>query len=219
MDRFNLEPKTVVPLAANIALAGVALYLVRKNLKTKRNLEAAEKAKEQLHYEATHDELTGLLNVRGLEELLAEDEPPKAMLYIDGTNQKAVNDTISHKRGDEAIVGTAKVIKESLRPGDIAARIGGDEFLVLLNTKRRQEFQNEEYISPEAVLIPVIERIHQTTEAFLIENPDLKKSGFDIAVGGAIWQEGMSVNDLRRAAESAMYDSKAGQHQANGQYR
>jgi diguanylate cyclase (GGDEF)-like protein len=202
MSRFNKNPELVVSLAANIALIGLVGYLALKN--------------RQSRYEATHDNLTGALNTRGLEELLAQNKPPKAMLYVDGTNQKAVNDTISHDRGDEAIIGTAIVLKKSLRPSDILARIGGDEFLVLLDTERRSD---EDPLSPDQLLAAVIPRVDQETQVFLGNNPDLVGAGFNIAVGGATWQMGMSVVDMKSVAEQDMNRAKQEQHQVDGRYR
>jgi diguanylate cyclase (GGDEF)-like protein len=183
-----------------------------------RQLLSSEEEKGRLHYEATHDSLTGALNSHGLNELLTTSNPPRAMLYVDGTNQKAVNDKLGHDRGDEAIVETAKILRDSLRSNDVLARIGGDEFLVLLDTSRRE---NEDPLSSGELLVPVIERIGQKTKEFLGDqgNVDLRGAGFDIAVGGAILQEGMPIADLRSAAEQNMYQDKNKQHLANGQYR
>lgn len=173
----------------------------------------AQQEEERLHDEATHDKLTGLLNRRGLEEVLANNEPPKAMLYVDGTVIKAVNDKLGHPRGDDAIIEIAKVLVKSLRPDDVVARVGGDEFWVLLDTKRRS---GEPPLTPEEHLGPVTSRIAQETLVVLSKNPDLRALGYDIAVGGAVWQEGMSVTDLSEAAEKAMYEQKAKQHQVSG---
>jgi diguanylate cyclase (GGDEF)-like protein len=218
MRNFNAEPKTVVPWLATAVLGGLALHLAGKNRVAEQQVRTAEKAEAHIMHQATHDELTGLLNRRGLENLLAGNKPPRAILYADSTNLKAVNDKLSHDRGDQAITATADILKASLRPGDIAARTGGDEFLVLLDAERRESQDN---LSPDELLAPVTSRIQKATQNLLElpENADLVSTGFDLAVGGAVWEQGMSIDDLRGAAEQAMYAAKTVQHQTNGQHR
>lgn len=207
----NLAPQTALSLAGNVAIGGLALYQAYKR-------RQAEQAAKREHYEATHDRLTGALNARGLEELLNGQSPPRAMLYADGTNQKKINDTLGHKRGDQTIVMTAEILRKNLRPGDVLARIGGDEFLVLLDTERRREHDE---LTPDELLDPVISRIGEETAHTLQQpaNTDLVEAGFDIAVGGVVWQQGMSVDDMRGGAEQKMYEVKAVQHAVNGSHR
>ncbi len=205
MLQFEKQNVPKLSLAGNVALGGVGLYLYYKNRK--------------LEHEATHDKLTGLLNRRGLENLLANSKSPQAILYIDGTNQKAVNDKIGHDRGDEAIIGTADVITGGLRPNDIAARLGGDEFLVVLNREPRGKGKKKSPRDPAEVLDRVTKRMQEDTQTFLDGNLDLVEAGFNIAIGGATWEEGMSVDDVRPTAETAMTTVKSQQHQEYGQYR
>ena len=192
--------------AGVLALGGLTLGFARKA--------------HREHYNARHDKLTGLLNLHGLEEVLDTSISPQAALYVDGTNQKAVNDRLGHDRGDAVIRGTAEVIMKSLRPDDILARIGGDEFLALLNPKPRKE-SGSQPVNPEETLEPVTRRVHYETQAFLAANPDLtqKNVGYNIAVGTVVWKEGMSIPDLKAAAEQDMYVKKAAQHAISGQYR
>ena len=93
----------------------------------------------RLEYFVDHDFLTGLFNRRHFEQELAKETDrvsryggPGAVLVIDIDNFKDVNDTFGHKAGDDVLKGVAGLLRERLRQTDIVARIGGDEFAVLL---------------------------------------------------------------------------------------
>jgi diguanylate cyclase (GGDEF)-like protein len=97
-----------------------------------------------LRYERTHeaaltDRLTSLANswglVAGAEQALARaahEQEPLAVLMVDVDHFKAVNDTHGHEAGDRALKVVARVLSQAVRPNDLCARYGGDEFVVLL---------------------------------------------------------------------------------------
>ena len=86
-----------------------------------------------------HDQLTGALNRRGLEEMF-ETESARAqrrgsslaVALLDIDNFKRLNDSFGHKVGDEALIHLARVVRQHLRPQDVLARYGGEEFVILL---------------------------------------------------------------------------------------
>jgi len=98
----------------------------------------------ELELEATsdlvrHDQLTGVLNRRGLEEIF-DKEVARAVRHdtllcvalLDIDNFKKLNDSMGHDAGDEALIHLATVCRETLRPQDTVARYGGEEFIILL---------------------------------------------------------------------------------------
>lgn len=96
-----------------------------------------EKSKEQrLKYISLHDTLTDLYNREHFEIMMKKAEGenlyPITLIIVDMDNLKFVNDTLGHKVGDELIQRVAKILKQSVRAQDIVARIGGDEFAILL---------------------------------------------------------------------------------------
>ncbi len=93
-----------------------------------------------LHYQASHDALTGLINRREFEHRLnaavenvrQNDESRHALLYLDLDQFKLVNDTCGHPAGDQLLKQITGVLQSRVRAGDTLARLGGDEFGILL---------------------------------------------------------------------------------------
>jgi diguanylate cyclase (GGDEF)-like protein/PAS domain S-box-containing protein len=109
-------------------------------LRSGEDVTARRKAEAQVTFLAYHDRLTGLPNRALLEEQLTRDltrarrsGAPVALLYFDLDNFKLVNDSFGHTAGDEVLRETAIRVSELTRTGDVLARQGGDEFLLLLD--------------------------------------------------------------------------------------
>lgn len=139
-DRRYLTPSGEVVWVAlrAIALTG-ADGEVELILAQALDITDRQATEEHLQYIATHDALTGLPNSRAFDEALAQHlslgrryEPEGALLIFDLDNFKEVNDRLGHKKGDAILRRVAEVLRGQLRESDIAARIGGDEFAVLL---------------------------------------------------------------------------------------
>lgn len=115
---------------------------VSEQLRQQRELrtyaERLELANEEISQQALHDELTGLGNRRFLktclDDLIAARKKTGAeiaALHIDLDRFKQINDTMGHAAGDHVLRAVAKILRTKVRKGDIVARIGGDEFIVL----------------------------------------------------------------------------------------
>lgn len=106
---------------------------------TVQDITARRAQEAELHYLAGHDPLTGLLNRRGLEAVLAGAVGraaaglPGALLFLDLDRFKAVNDRAGHAAGDALLQALAGVLRTWVREGDQLGRLGGDEFAVLLD--------------------------------------------------------------------------------------
>ena len=113
---------------------------------TKQRVEEADKRINELQGEldkasslVRHDQLTGALNRRGLEETFEAEvsraqrrNSPLCVALLDIDNFKKLNDTLGHEAGDGALIHLVTVIRETLRPQDTLARFGGEEFIIIL---------------------------------------------------------------------------------------
>ena len=160
---------------------------------------AATAAAEDL---ALHDPLTGLLNRLGGERALAEclDKGGEslALMMVDLDFFKAVNDTLGHDAGDEVLRQAAKRLKGVLRRSDQVVRLGGDEFLVIMDALAdRQTAQRIGQKVIEAINLPV-----------------LLASGREAHVGASVGivlpgGKGLASHDmLMKVADTAMYEAK-----------
>ena len=161
----------------------------------------------RLRHQAEHDQLTGLANRRLLFERLADagrgDGHPVALLLVDLDGFKAVNDTHGHSVGDEVLVETAHRIVDQTRATDLVARIGGDEFLVLVE---------------RLVSFAGIQRLAERIEAAVAVPVEVAGQPVQVgaSVGVAIAHAGvLAPDEMVRLADDRMYVVKA-QHRAAG---
>lgn len=148
------------------------------------------------------DPLTQVLNRRGFEEAFRIESAratrygtPLAVVLIDLDNFKKLNDSLGHLAGDRALVHLVQTIRAALRPTDLLARIGGEEFCVLLPATA----------ADDAVL--AVERCLRMLAAnpfrFEEESRMLTFSG-----GAALWREREPLDDLIKRADETMYAAK-----------
>jgi len=115
-------------------MPGVAVALILGAL-----IREMQTAVQRISDLAATDQLTGLLNLRAFEEVLQQEHRkaerfgrPYAVVMIDVDNLTQVNETLGHEAGSQVIASVAAAITRSIRTSDVAARVGGDDFVVLL---------------------------------------------------------------------------------------
>ncbi|WP_301361014.1 putative bifunctional diguanylate cyclase/phosphodiesterase [Stutzerimonas nitrititolerans] len=163
----------------------------------------------QLETQAVTDSLTGLLNRRGFHQALASalarvdrDGRRMAILYIDLDGFKRINDSLGHDAGDEILCRVARVLETCMRPYDIIARMGGDEFTALLDSLKHPE--DAARVAEKLIELISVRHTIDGTEVTL-----------GASVGIAHFPDsGQSVEELLRSADMAMYEAKrAGRQQ------
>lgn len=110
-----------------------------KSVASMVDITQRKRVEEQLKYLSLHDPLTGLYNRTYFDQEMSRltlcRSTPLSLIICDVDGLKLVNDTLGHEAGDELLVAASKVIRDSFRQGDVASRIGGDEFAVLLTNQ------------------------------------------------------------------------------------
>lgn len=173
-----------------------------------RDITHQKKTEEQLHYDSTHDALTGLPNRRALElelvrALKRARQTGKSMAVgmIDLDGFKGVNDDLGHDAGDALLKAFGGRMQRRLRRHDFIARLGGDEFVVLLNQLDAGD--------PIQDLRLITERLKEVTaQAF---QPLLgQRVGIGMSMGVAIYpRDGDDPDSLLRLADHALLAIKA----------
>lgn len=149
-----------------------------------------------------HDQLTGALNRKGLEETLDRElararrrQTPICLALLDVDNFKALNDTYGHQTGDDALIHLARVIRETMRPHDTLARYGGEEFLIILPD------------TPLADAVSALKRLQrELTKRFFLHRNEKLLITFSAGVT-AFRAEEPRVEAIARA-DAAMYQAK-----------
>ncbi len=175
----------------------------------RRRVEEAEERIRSLETEldevsemVRQDHLTGALNRRGMEDAFAREfaraervASPLSVAIMDIDHFKRLNDTYGHDAGDNALVHLVNVVKDVIRPMDVVARFGGEEFVLLLPNTGTEEG------------VHVMTRVQRelTRRFFLHDNQKLL---ITFSAGVALWRVGESTEDVLARADRALYRAK-----------
>lgn len=160
-------------------------------------------AEEQLMHQAHFDALTGLpnrfLSLDRLSKLIINaqrNNKKVGVFFLDLDDFKKINDTLGHDVGDEVLSEAAKRLQGSIRHDDTVGRLGGDEFIVLVN--ELDDFKDSSYIAKKL--------LDSFQEPFIHQDRELRLSA---SIGISIYpDDGKNATELLKNADSAMYHSK-----------
>jgi len=167
-----------------------------------RDITLQHETQEQISHLANHDMLTGVSNRLHLDEELnrllsysKRHHSKFAMLFLDLDHFKQINDTLGHDVGDKLLQHVVERIKPNIRNEDIFARIGGDEFIIVLTD-----------IDQTQLVVAINKIMDLIRKTWHIENFELNVS---TSMGIALYpQDGTTVVELMKKADIAMYQSK-----------
>lgn len=160
-------------------------------------------AEARIEHLAHYDMLTGLLNRFSLESRMEQailaakrDEQQLAVLFIDLDRFKYINDSLGHHVGDQLLIEVADRLKGCIRESDIVARIGGDEFVIVLTGLK------------EMIYVPALARyiIEQLSEPYTVDDNTFNSSP---SIGISIYpDDGSTIQELLKNSDIAMYHAK-----------
>lgn len=188
------------PAAVSDEAAEALMELAADNARLRGQLSALEAQLVKVESLADSDPLCPLFNrrafMRELEReitLASRHNTDLSVLYIDLDEFKRVNDVHGHEVGDTVLIAIAKILKRGVRRSDIVARIGGDEFGIILVRCNAQQSH---------------ERIETLTEALNQGANELH--GVHASIGAVTWQRDATASTTLNAADRAMFAKKPG---------
>ena len=166
------------------------------------NITERKRLEEKLFHQANYDALTGLPNrayfYAQLKQAMARHQRKPgsmALMYLDIDEFKNINDTYGHSIGDQVIRMFARRVSSTIRSSDLLARVGGDEFVLLVE-------DHADTLALETVALKIIQLLEPS---FAIQDKTIKVR---TSIGIACLRPDMSPDDLVREADHAMYTAK-----------
>jgi diguanylate cyclase (GGDEF)-like protein/PAS domain S-box-containing protein len=205
---YQRKDGTKVPASVSVRLLKDANGEPSGSVSIIRDLSEWKEAEERLSFMSFHDSLTGLYNRNFFEEEMKRLQDgryaPVGIIICDLDGMKFINDTLGHKSGDEMLCNTAAMLRESFRASDIIARIGGDEFAVLVTG-----------IDEEAIG-KLIARLKRSIEEYNARDPRIPLFlSLGYAVSGS---NPVDMEDLFREADNRMYRDKMQKERSTRSY-
>jgi diguanylate cyclase (GGDEF)-like protein len=195
-------------LALSAVKTGAQDYLVKGKLDRELLVRAMhysierKRYQEQLEHQANYDALTGLPNRNLLHDRLKQavfaqrQQRSIAVVFIDLDHFKFINDSLGHSAGDRLLRQMADRLREAVRDGDTVSRLGGDEFILVLNDQHTED-----------IVFRAMQRIiTKVSEPVVLEGQELTVT---CSAGISLYpQDGPDVDTLLKNADAAMYRAK-----------
>ncbi len=169
-----------------------------------RDISERKRMEERLKEAAITDALTGLFNRRGFltlaEQQLSMAQRNKrnmALIFMDLNKMKEINDTLGHKEGDQALMDTANLLRKTFRESDIMARMGGDEFAVLLTETSKRDIDHI-----------IFEHIQRNIKSHNEQNGRAYQLSISMGIAHYDPERPCSIGDLLTVADTMMYKEK-----------
>jgi len=193
---------TEVHMTLAIMLVLLGAVMLRSAKQTREVMLENIDMSYSLHYRATHDGLVGLLNRDEFQNLFHREitagntELTTAMMFIDLDNFKVLNDTYGHRAGDQALIKIGEIIRSSIRRSDIAARFGGDEFMILVQAEQLEDIQT------------IAQKIQNRLQAFQ-ESTNRTTAPLGASIGISYTRRHkIDFDEMLLAADKACYEAK-----------
>lgn len=192
--RLKLAEKPYEAAAVSFRFAG---HDAKSTILTLRSMEQ----EEELLQLATHDALTGIHNLRYFNEVLERmldpkgDQEPFAFAIVDLDYFKPINDELGHAAGDAALITFAALLRSELRPSDVLARVGGDEFAIL--------FPALSAADASTIVGRIYDRLRRTPFTY-----ERNVRPFSASVGLTDYTAGDTHELLKHRADEALYEAK-----------
>lgn len=187
LDRLSRRSAALVFLMGLLATAAVVLV-------SRQSERRLHRLNEALLKESRTDGLTRVANRRAWDEALAQEESRRqrfgghyGLVVVDLDGFKRVNDQQGHQQGDQVLKAAAAQLAAQLRSADLLARVGGDEFALLL------------YNPDQAGLVELVNRLRQSLQAV----------GIEASIGAALSEERTTLDQTWAKADAAMYQDKS----------
>jgi diguanylate cyclase (GGDEF)-like protein/PAS domain S-box-containing protein len=181
-----------ISIITNASRAFVGLVIIL------RDISERKKTEEKLRFISSFDALTRVYNRFSFQEKVLEiengDIAPLSVMMIDADGLKKVNDNLGHSSGDEMLVAIAEVLKKSFRSDDFIARIGGDEFVVLL---------------PGAGAADLERATQRLRSHFITDGNQHPQFTLSVSIGGYTVEKGEAIRLALFYADEHMYEEKA----------